>query len=103
VNLPDEKIVLDGFLMKTPKEIDGKSNTCLHIRNNPIIIQSQKINSKAPRSNPIASSKYIFREVNFISENLDALFVLQNKNEDITIIFEDCHISFKGYLAKSFC
>ena len=80
--------------MKNPKEIEGTQNTCLHLKTNPIIIQpSRRLESP---SNGVQSSKYIFREVNFISEDLDSLFVLQNRNDDIWLIFEDCHFLFEG-------
>lgn len=82
--------------MKKPKQIEGGPGSCLHIVKNPIIVQSraQTDGTKSPKAS------YTFREVNFVSEDLDALFVLQNKHQDISLTFRDCHFLSRGYVGE---
>lgn len=83
--------------MKKPKQIEGGPGSCLHIVKNPIIVQSraQSDGTKSPKAS------YTFREVNFVSEDLDALFVLQNKHQDISLTFRDCHFLSRGYVGRT--
>lgn len=78
--------------MKRPKQIEGGIGSCLHIVKNPIIVQSRAhVSPDKPKK-----ATYTFREVNFVAEDLDALFVLQNKHEDISLTFRDCHFVSRG-------
>lgn len=77
--------------MKRPKQIEGGPGSCLHIVRNPIIVRSRAAGPGQPRA-----AKYLFREVNFVAENLKALFVLQNKHQDISLTFRDCHFLAQG-------
>ena len=88
--MPDEKIVLEGFLMRTPKTVEGGGASCLQISKNPIIVQGGGGEGETP------SEEFVFREVNFVAQDTQALFVLQNRRGDISMVFEDCHFSSEG-------
>lgn len=75
--------------MNTSKTIEGGPSSKLCIKKSPIIFNApeSQTNSKA--------TTFVFKEVNFLAEDLETMFVLQNKNGDLTLIFEDCHFKPK--------
>lgn len=89
MNLPHETISLEGVLLQASKEIEGSPESTLNVTKSPIIFRpmSSIAESKIKQGPP----NYIFRQVNFTSKDLNGLFILQNSESDIEILFEDCH------------
>jgi hypothetical protein len=96
VTLPQESINLEGILLQRFKEVEGSSESTLKISVYPVIFRPvktidllQEHKTFQPKSSK--AKKYIFRQVNFTAKELTSLFVLQNMESDITLVFEDCH------------
>lgn len=96
MTLPQDSINLEGILLQRFKEIGGSPESSLNISNNPVIFRPFKafdlLAKERPKFSETSSNKkFVFRQVNFTSKNLEALFVLQNMESDISLLFEDCH------------
>jgi hypothetical protein len=91
MNLPHETISLEGVLLQASKEIEGSPESTLSVTKSPVIFRpmSSVPESKSPGTS--MAPNYIFRQVNFTSKDLNSLFILQNMDSDIQILFEDCH------------
>lgn len=103
VRLPRERIQLDNILLQTKKEIQGNPDSWLVIRKNSILMEPLKpfrhnmIRQTTSKESMTKKPNFIFREVNFHSFDLDKLMVLQNKEADIWVVFEDCYFQNERY------
>lgn len=97
MTLPQETISLEGVLLQAKKQIEGSPESTLRVTRSPVIFRPLR-GSGASRSTSGESfiADFVFRQVNFTSSDLTALFVLQNQDSDVNILFEDCHFSNRG-------
>ena len=101
MTLPQESINLEGILLQKFKEVEGSPESSLNISFNPVIFRPFEpidlLKEKGIEKKQSSTHNYIFRQVNFTAANLNALFVLQNMESDVSILFEDCHFSNETY------
>lgn len=102
VSLPQESINLEGILLQRFKEIEGSPESTLKITLYPVIFRPIKIidllqERKTVKTKSTKEKKYIFRQVNFTAKELTSLFVLQNMESDLNLVFEDCHFLNERY------
>lgn len=101
VSLPQETIHLEGVLLQAKKQIEGGPGSALRVKSNPVIVRPLK----APAEQSQGSAEpfradFVFRQVNFSSADLSALFVLQNRDSDVKIFFEDCHFEDSKWASR---
>jgi hypothetical protein len=101
MNLPHETISLEGVLLQASKEIEGSPESTLSVTKSPVIFRPMPSTMDTKLGLTSSSTPhYIFRQVNFTSTDLHGLFILQNLESDIKILFEDCHFLDERYFAK---
>lgn len=89
----------EGILQQCNNQIEGFPNHCLHFDKIPLILKPMNkfkhslIYNSEFELQDSESPDFVFRNVKFLCSNLTNLIYLQNKSENIRIVFENCHFA----------
>ena len=102
MTLPGKEIRLKGILLQKNKEILGRPGSSLLVQKEPIILRPSFSYRKSIQG--IKSGKriggppnFVFRNICFNVKDSEFLFVFQNQNCPIHVLFEDCFFYNQKY------
>lgn len=96
--MPPGELRISGLTLFKSKNVTGESGSVMLVSEKPVILASRDQgviggNTRSPGffKKKTPAREYYFNNIHFCAEELDNLFILQNQNAKVKVVFKDCY------------